>query len=165
MVPNPGPGGTPTLHILHIALIKHTSFKSWSFYKWADDLNLVCMIKETCKMCSVRVPPGPGLRTTVLECMSLQGLFLENRDILTSYTVGYTQTKSVFAPHFSWAELKDLRLFPCKQKAYLSQIYCSQICLNMCYRALLLCRDNLSTSQVWHIQMLIRQHECCRGVP
>ncbi len=24
MVPNPGPGGTPTLHILHVSLIKHT---------------------------------------------------------------------------------------------------------------------------------------------
>ncbi len=48
-------------------------------------------------MCSVRVPPGPGLRTNVLECMSLQGLFLENRDILTSYTVGYTLTKIINA--------------------------------------------------------------------
>ncbi len=27
-----------------------------------------------------------------------------------------------FCPHFSWAELKDLRLFLCTQKAYLSQI-------------------------------------------
>ncbi len=27
-----------------------------------------------------------------------------------------------FCPHFSWAELKDLRLFLCTQKAYFSQI-------------------------------------------
>ncbi len=27
-----------------------------------------------------------------------------------------------FCPHFSWAELKDLRLFLCRQKAYFSQI-------------------------------------------
>ncbi len=24
VVPNPGPGGTPTLHVLHVSLIKHT---------------------------------------------------------------------------------------------------------------------------------------------
>ncbi len=28
----------------------------------------------------------------------------------------------LFCPHFSWAELKDLRLFLCTQKAYFSQI-------------------------------------------
>ncbi len=27
-----------------------------------------------------------------------------------------------FCPHFSWAELKDLRLFLCTQKAHFSQI-------------------------------------------
>ncbi len=35
----------------------------------------------------------------------------------------YTLTKTfVFSPLFSWAELKDLRLFLCTQKAYFSQI-------------------------------------------
>ncbi len=69
-----------------------------------------------------------------------------------------------FCPHLSWAELKDLRLFLCT-KISISLKYCSQICLNLCWWALLLCRDNPSTSQVWHIKMLIRQYDYCTGVP
>ncbi len=65
----------------------------------------------------------------------------------------------LFLPHFSWAELKDLRLFLCTQKAYFSQILFTNLS-----KSVLVSRDNPSTSQVWHIKMLIRQHDCT-GVP
>ncbi len=71
------------------------------------------------------------------------------------------QVDIVLHPHFSWAELKDLRLFLCTQMAYFSQI----LFTNLCQWALLLCRDNPSISQVWYIKMLIRQHDYCTGVP
>ncbi len=38
------------------------------------------------------------------------------------YTHTHTYIYFCFCPHFSWAELKDLRLFLCTQKAYFSQI-------------------------------------------
>ncbi len=44
------------------------------------------------------------------------------------YVYIYTHTEKsykqhfCFCPHFSWAELKDLRLFLCTQKAYFSHI-------------------------------------------
>lgn len=50
-----------------------------------------------------------------------------------------------FGCNFSWAEHKRLRLFP----LYASPItlkYCSEICLNRCYWALLLCWDHPGSS-------------------
>ncbi len=42
---------------------------------------------------------------------------------LNTYTEqNYKCNTFVFPPIFSWAELKDLRLFLCTQKAYFSQI-------------------------------------------
>ncbi len=38
------------------------------------------------------------------------------------YTDQNYKHNTCFCPHFSWAELKDLRLFLCTQKAYFSQI-------------------------------------------
>ncbi len=45
----------------------------------------------------------------------------------------YTHTEKnykhfCFCPHFSWAELKDLRLFLCTQKAYFSHILFTNLC-------------------------------------
>ncbi len=38
------------------------------------------------------------------------------------YTEQNYKRNTFFGLHFSWAELKDLRLFLCTQKAYFSQI-------------------------------------------
>ncbi len=67
----------------------------------------------------------------------------------------------VFFPHFSWAELKDVRLFLCTQKAYFSQILFTNLSKSVLVSTS--CRDNPSTSQVWHIKMLIRQNDYCTG--
>ncbi len=42
--------------------------------------------------------------------------------IIYIYTENNYKHNTCFCPHFSWAELKDLRLFLCTQKAYFSQI-------------------------------------------
>ncbi len=65
-----------------------------------------------------------------------------------------------FCPHFPWAELRILRLFLCTQKAYFSQILFINLSKSVLV-ALLLCRNNPSTSQVCHIKMLIRLHDYC----
>ncbi len=62
------------------------------------------------------------------------------------YTEQNYKHNTCFCPHFSWAELKDPRLF-LSNRVHKS-VY-------MCQWALLLSRDNPSTSQVWHIKMLI----------
>ncbi len=67
----------------------------------------------------------------------------------------------VFFPHFSWAELKDVRLFLSTQKAYFSQILFTNLSKSVLVSTS--CRDNPSTSQVWHIKMLIRQNDYCTG--
>ncbi len=66
-----------------------------------------------------------------------------------------------FCPHFPWAELRILRLFLCTQKAYFSQILFINLSKSVLV-ALLLCRNNPSTSQVCHIKMLIRLHDYCK---
>ncbi len=38
-------------------------------------------------------------------------------------------------------------------------------CVLSYFEGTAICRDNTSTSQVWHIKMLIRQHDYCTAVP
>ncbi len=44
------------------------------------------------------------------------------------YTEQNINATLLFCPHFSWAELKDLRLFLCRQKAYFTQILFTILC-------------------------------------
>ncbi len=82
------------------------------------------------------------------------------------YTEQNDKRNTCFCPHFLRAELKDLRLFLCTQKAYISQILCTNLFKSVFVSTFyILCGGNPSTSQVWHIKMLIRQHDYCTGVP
>ncbi len=60
VVPNPGPIGNTTMHILHVSFL------------WYTDSLLMCwwpqsgVFKEICTTGSVGVSPGPGLETTEL---------------------------------------------------------------------------------------------------
>ncbi len=66
----------------------------------------------------------------------------------------------LFLPPFfmSWTQRSKIFFYVHKRPNSLK--YCSQTCLNLCYRALLLCRDNSSTSQVWHIKIYFINLDC-----
>ncbi len=62
--PNPVPGGTPTVHILDVSLILVIYVRSWSLYYKANELNQVCFIWKSSKMCTDGVCSETGLGNT-----------------------------------------------------------------------------------------------------
>ena len=64
----------------------------------------------------------------------------------------------VFPSIFHKLKCKIQDLFLCREKAFISNV------AHKCYVSEHCCQDNLSTSQVWHIKMLIKQHDYWTGV-
>ncbi len=65
----------------------------------------------------------------------------------------------LFLPPFFMSWTKYLRFFLCTQKGYFSQILSTNLSKSV------LVSTSPSSSQVWHIKMLIREHDYCTGVP
>ncbi len=79
------PGGPPTLHILHVSLIKHLIQVTCSLVE-THRLEM-SQTKETWKMCSVGGPPGMLLRTTALGVKKVQRCLFEGPAPVTGFCI------------------------------------------------------------------------------
>lgn len=75
----------------------------------------------------------------------------------------WTQLQTTFFLCNQLNSAEDSGLFLYKWEAYFSQLLSTNVSKFVLVR-ILLCWDNPSTSQVWH-NMLMRQQDCCTGVP
>ncbi len=62
-----------------------------------------------------------------------------------------------FCPHFSWAELKDLRLFLCTQNAYFSQILFTNLSKSVLVNEIIHPPHRCGISRCWLDSMIIAQ--------
>ncbi len=63
----------------------------------------------------------------------------------------------LFLPHFSWAELKDRRLFLCTQKAYFSQILFTNLSKSVLVNEIIHPPHRCGISRCWLDSMIIAQ--------
>ena len=76
----------------------------------------------------------------------------------------YKHNMSSVDPMFHEWKWKIPEMFHTHKKL-ISIKWCAQMCLHPCYWAFLLCQDNPSIWQVWHIKKLSKQNDHCTGAP